>query len=114
MGPAPKITTESPGRTPVRFTAWRETAMGSLMAAMSNGTWSGTTARFRFSSAFSIFKNSDSPPKGPPLPVCPAAMGLTTTWSPTAMPWTCAPTSTTSPAGSWPSGVAPCRGGMPP
>jgi hypothetical protein len=45
IGPAPNTTTESPGFAPVRLTAWRATAIGSLSAATSSGTSSGMTAR---------------------------------------------------------------------
>lgn len=36
-----------------------------------------------------------------------AIIGLTTTWSPIVKPVTALPISTTSPAGSWPSGMCP-------
>jgi len=59
-------------------------------------------ARLVPSTAFSMSRNSDSPPVAPPLPIMASreAMGLITTWSPTLIPVTSAPTSTTSPAGS--------------
>ncbi len=43
IGPAPKMTTLSPGFASDRLTACRATAIGSLRAATSNGTVSGKT-----------------------------------------------------------------------
>jgi hypothetical protein len=78
--------------------------------------WSGTNSRLVPRTAFSIKRYSDSAPVGAPLPMIPlgAAIGLMTTWSPTVMPVTSLPTSATSPAGSWPSGMPPSWPGIPP
>src|SRR3954447_15163435 len=116
IGPAPKTSTLSDGLGWQRLTPWRATAIGSLRAATSNGMWSGTTWRLVPRTAFSIRRYSDRAPLAPPLPMMPpgAAIGLMTTWSPNAMPATLLPTSTISPAGSWPSGMPPSRPGVTP
>jgi hypothetical protein len=106
MGPAPNTTTLSPDRASTRFTAFMPTPSGSVSAATSVSSGAGTAKRLSPAAASRTSSRVAKPPSLPPLPIMlPRAVGLRTTRVPGARFETSAPTPSTTPETSWPSGM---------
>ena len=111
MGPAPNTATLSPGRARARSTAFMPTPSGSASAATSIGISAGIGNRLAPAAASRTSSRVAKPPSRPPLPtMLPQAVGLRTTRVPSARFETSAPTASTTPESSWPSGMGRCEG----